>query len=62
MTDLEHARKELLAGEDVGQSEDSRSRLLENTEKLERSNRRLDEGYRVCIETGKKLLIQNSFF
>lgn len=55
MTDLEHARKELLAGEDVGQSEDSRSRLLENTEKLERSNRRLDEGYRVCIETGKKL-------
>ncbi|XP_066916024.1 vesicle transport through interaction with t-SNAREs homolog 1A-like isoform X2 [Clytia hemisphaerica] len=51
MTDLEHARTELLAGEDGGQSEDQRSRLLENTERVERSNRRLEEGYRVCIET-----------
>lgn len=51
MTDLEHARTELLAGEEGGHSEDQRTHLLDNTERLERSNRRLDEGYRVCIET-----------
>jgi len=36
-----------------------RSRLLENTERLERSNRRLDEGYRVCIETGNLYIISH---
>lgn len=30
-----------------------RARLLDNTETLERSSRRLDHGYRIALETGK---------
>jgi len=51
LTAQELARKELLAGEDTNNSEDQRSRLLDNSERLERSNRRLDDGYKLCIET-----------
>lgn len=51
LTDYEHARSKLMSGEDGAHSEDQRSRLLENNERLERTNRRLDEGYKVCIET-----------
>jgi len=51
LTAQELARKELLGGEDSNNSEDQRSRLLDNSERLERSSRRLDEGYKLCIET-----------
>lgn len=51
LTDLESARSELLGGEDGASSEDQRSRLLDNSERLERSNRRLDDGYKLCVET-----------
>jgi len=50
-SDHETARAELLAGDDMGHSEDQRSRLLDNTEKMERSSRRLDDGIRMCVET-----------
>ncbi|XP_065063073.1 vesicle transport through interaction with t-SNAREs homolog 1A-like [Rhopilema esculentum] len=50
-SDQEAARAELLAGDDGTHSEDQRSRLLENSEKMERSSRRLDDGLRMCIET-----------
>ena len=33
-----------------------RTRLLDNTEKLERSGRRLEEGYKMCVETGEEKL------
>ena len=29
-----------------------RARLLDNTERLERSGRQLEEGYKMCVETG----------
>ncbi|XP_052819220.1 vesicle transport through interaction with t-SNAREs homolog 1A-like [Mya arenaria] len=45
-----NAREDLL-GEEVDNSEDQRTRLLDNTEKLERGTRRLDDGYRVILET-----------
>ena len=32
-------------------SRTQRSRLLDNTERLERSGKRLEDGYRTCIET-----------
>lgn len=41
------AREELL-GDD---SADQRTRLLDNTERLERSSRKLDTGYRLAVET-----------
>eukprot|EP00794_Sanderia_malayensis_P011734 gene11734-12954_t len=50
-SDQETARAELLAGDDGGHSEDQRSRLLDNTDKMERSSRRLDGGLRICVET-----------
>jgi len=50
-SDQETARAELLAGDDGAHSEDQRSRLLDNSEKMERSSRRLDGGLRMCIET-----------
>ena len=30
-----------------------RARLLDNTERLERSGRQLEEGYKMCVETGE---------
>ncbi|CAG9863215.1 unnamed protein product [Phyllotreta striolata] len=36
---------------DVRISSDQKQRLLDNSERLERSNRRLEEGYRVVVET-----------
>ena len=50
-SDQEHARAQLLAGDDGMQTEDQRSNLLDATERVERSGRRLDEGYRLCVET-----------
>ncbi|KAK3590957.1 hypothetical protein CHS0354_034529 [Potamilus streckersoni] len=44
------SRDELL-GDDINDSEDQRVRLLDNTEKLERSSRKLEHGYRVVLET-----------
>lgn len=37
--------------EDVAISNDQRQRLLENSERIERTGNRLNEGYRVAIET-----------
>ncbi|XP_077999297.1 vesicle transport through interaction with t-SNAREs homolog 1A-like isoform X2 [Glandiceps talaboti] len=50
-SDLQHGRDELLGGDDLTTSEDQRSRLLENTERLDRTSRRLDQGYRIAVET-----------
>ena len=39
--------------------EDQRQKLLDNSERLERSGKKLDVGYRVCVETeeiGNKVL------
>ncbi|XP_058949132.1 vesicle transport through interaction with t-SNAREs homolog 1A [Pocillopora verrucosa] len=47
----QEGRHELLSGEDSHNSEDQRARLLDNTERVERSGRQLDEGYRMCVET-----------
>lgn len=47
----EEGRNELLGVDDAFSSEDQRTRLLDNTEKLERSGRRLEEGYKMCVET-----------
>ncbi|XP_064615390.1 vesicle transport through interaction with t-SNAREs homolog 1A-like [Liolophura sinensis] len=45
------SRDELLGLEDIQDSSDQRSRLLDNSENLERSSRRLDHGYRTVVET-----------
>ncbi|KAH9504033.1 Vesicle transport through interaction with t-SNAREs 1A [Bulinus truncatus] len=45
------ANRDELLGEDTHDSEDQRTRLLDNTETLERSGRRLDHGYRIAVET-----------
>ncbi|EDO32619.1 predicted protein [Nematostella vectensis] len=47
----QEGRNELLDSEDAHNSEDQRTRLLDNTEKLDRSGRRLEEGYKMCVET-----------
>ncbi|XP_041719769.1 vesicle transport through interaction with t-SNAREs homolog 1A isoform X4 [Coregonus clupeaformis] len=54
----DEVRNELL-GEDAGSSEsqliklrEERAHLLDNTEKLERSSRRLEAGYQIAVETG----------
>ncbi|KAK3091316.1 hypothetical protein FSP39_018876 [Pinctada imbricata] len=47
---INSSRDELL-GDDTHDSEDQRQRLLDNTENLDRSTRRLDHGYRVALET-----------
>ena len=39
-----------------------RARLLDNTERLERSGRHLEEGYKMCVETGKKICYIFKFF
>ncbi|XP_029620224.1 vesicle transport through interaction with t-SNAREs homolog 1A isoform X5 [Salmo trutta] len=53
----DEVRNELL-GEDAGSSEsqliklrEERAHLLDNTEKLERSSRRLEAGYQIAVET-----------
>ncbi|CAH1794609.1 unnamed protein product [Owenia fusiformis] len=50
-SDEVHMRDELLGGDDTNNSEDQRQRLLDNTERLERSGKRLEQGYRTAIET-----------
>lgn len=47
----QEGRNELLGGEDSHSSEDQRARLLDNTERVDRSGRQLEEGYRMCVET-----------
>ncbi|XP_055006535.1 vesicle transport through interaction with t-SNAREs homolog 1A [Boleophthalmus pectinirostris] len=46
----DEVRNELL-GEDAGSSENQRAHLLDNTERLERSSRRLEAGYQIAVET-----------
>ncbi|XP_063291097.1 vesicle transport through interaction with t-SNAREs homolog 1A isoform X4 [Pelobates fuscus] len=46
----DEVRNELL-GDDGNSSEIQRAHLLDNTERLERSSRRLEAGYQVAIET-----------
>lgn len=36
---------------DIGVSEDQKRRLLDNSEKLERTGNRLEDGYRIAVET-----------
>jgi len=36
---------------DIGVSEDQKRRLLDNSERLERTGNRLEEGYRIAVET-----------
>lgn len=47
----QEGRNELLGGEDSQSSEDQRTRLLDNTERLERTGNHLEEGYKICVET-----------
>ncbi|XP_041934244.1 vesicle transport through interaction with t-SNAREs homolog 1A isoform X2 [Alosa sapidissima] len=47
----DEVRTELL-GEDAASSESQRAHLLDNTEMLERSSRRLAAGYQIAVETG----------
>ncbi|GAB0089021.1 SNARE [Sergentomyia squamirostris] len=37
--------------DDIGFQDDSNRRLLDNSERLERTGKHLEEGYRVCLET-----------
>ncbi|XP_040923219.1 vesicle transport through interaction with t-SNAREs homolog 1A isoform X2 [Toxotes jaculatrix] len=46
----DEVRNELL-GDDASSSESQRAHLLDNTEKLERSSRRLEAGYQIAVET-----------
>ncbi|XP_078499910.1 vesicle transport through interaction with t-SNAREs homolog 1A isoform X2 [Lissotriton helveticus] len=46
----DEVRNELL-GDDGISSESQRAHLLDNTEKLERSSRRLEAGYQIAVET-----------
>lgn len=46
----EGTREELFRLEDPRNSEDQRTRLLDNTEKLERTSRKLEAGYRMAVE------------
>ncbi|XP_039273078.1 vesicle transport through interaction with t-SNAREs homolog 1A-like [Styela clava] len=50
--DAAKMREELLEYDD-GSTNDQRTRLLDNTERLERSTRRLEAGYRIAVETEK---------
>ncbi|XP_063100778.1 vesicle transport through interaction with t-SNAREs homolog 1A isoform X10 [Cavia porcellus] len=47
----DEVRNELL-GDDGNSSENQRAHLLDNTERLERSSRRLEAGYQIAVETG----------
>ncbi|XP_049614871.1 vesicle transport through interaction with t-SNAREs homolog 1A isoform X3 [Syngnathus scovelli] len=46
----DEVRNELL-GDDASSSESQRAHLLDNTERLERSSRRLEAGYQIAVET-----------
>ncbi|XP_067393102.1 vesicle transport through interaction with t-SNAREs homolog 1A isoform X1 [Emydura macquarii macquarii] len=46
----DEVRNELLGG-DGNSSENQRAHLLDNTERLERSSRRLEAGYQIAVET-----------
>lgn len=46
----DEVRNELL-GDDGNSSESQRAHLLDNTERLERSSRRLEAGYQIAVET-----------
>uniref|UniRef100_A0AAQ4PM76 Vesicle transport through interaction with t-SNAREs 1A n=1 Tax=Gasterosteus aculeatus aculeatus TaxID=481459 RepID=A0AAQ4PM76_GASAC len=46
----DEVRNELL-GDEASSSENQRAHLLDNTEKLERSSRRLEAGYQIAVET-----------
>ncbi|XP_041363564.1 vesicle transport through interaction with t-SNAREs homolog 1A-like [Gigantopelta aegis] len=45
------ANRDELFGDDTHDSEDMRTRLLDNSELLERSSRNLEHGYRAAVET-----------
>lgn len=45
-----YSREELF-GEDISSFEDQKIQLLDNTERLERSSRKLHSGYKIAIET-----------
>jgi len=50
----EKVREQLLGEEGVGYDsavEDQRQRLLDNSERLERGGKKLDQGYKVCLES-----------
>jgi len=49
-SDEVHTREELL-GEDSISSEDQRARLLDNTDRIERQGKRLEQGYKTVLET-----------
>uniref|UniRef100_A0A8D3BXE3 Vesicle transport through interaction with t-SNAREs 1A n=1 Tax=Scophthalmus maximus TaxID=52904 RepID=A0A8D3BXE3_SCOMX len=51
----DEVRNELL-GDDASSSENQRAHLLDNTEKLERSSRRLEAGYQIAVETAHQRL------
>ena len=36
--------------------------MLDNTERVERSGRQLEEGYKMCVETGKAIVDMNIGF
>ena len=39
-----------------------RTRLLDNTERLERTGNNLEEGYKICVETGKGIYCHHHLF
>ncbi|KAM6346932.1 vesicle transport through interaction with t-SNAREs homolog 1A isoform 14-T14 [Alca torda] len=49
----DEVRNELL-GDDGNSSENQRAHLLDNTERLERSSRRLEAGYQIAVETAEE--------
>ncbi|KAM6898481.1 vesicle transport through interaction with t-SNAREs homolog 1A isoform 2-T2 [Lycodopsis pacificus] len=49
----DEVRNDLL-GDDASSSENQRAHLLDNTEKLERSSRRLEAGYQIAVETAER--------
>ncbi|XP_075011179.1 vesicle transport through interaction with t-SNAREs homolog 1A isoform X10 [Calonectris borealis] len=51
----DEVRNELL-GDDGNSSENQRAHLLDNTERLERSSRRLEAGYQIAVETEMMML------
>ena len=51
MVDATQGRDELLGPDDPYHSEDQRTRLLDNTERMQRASNRLEEGYKMTLET-----------
>ena len=49
--DAAAGRDELLGPDDAANSEDQRERLLQNTERMSKTTNRLEEGYRMTLET-----------